>query len=184
MKRFLTAFILVMTILIAGGYFLYKQLVPGIIAGAVVSDSLPGYIPKRIQVKMEAIRKPINKGTEALVVEMHDSNIPLQDVLKTVDNITEEQAYQFLDHLNAAKPTSTNEVFDVAKEHFDTPFDMEVFRQPFNEHFEMNQIRKALVYANLNRKSNDVDMATAKAIFKKILLEKEKEVLKKRSLSD
>jgi hypothetical protein len=30
-------------------------------------------------------------------------------------------------------------------------------------------------YANLNRKTNDVDITTAKAIVKKILLQKEKE---------
>ena len=40
----------------------------------------------------------------------------------------------------------------------------------------MKQIRNAIAYANLNRKSNDVDITTAKAILKKIIIEKEKEL--------
>jgi hypothetical protein len=64
----------------------------------------------------------------------------------------------------------------VAKKHFSSDFDMEVFREPFNRYFEMKQIKKAISYANFNRKTNDVDIVTAKAILKQIILEKEKEV--------
>jgi hypothetical protein len=35
-----------------------------------------------------------------------------------------------------------------------------------------------VVYANINRKSNDVELATAKAILKKIVIEKDKELRK------
>ncbi|MEX2231571.1 MAG: hypothetical protein WD824_05390, partial [Cyclobacteriaceae bacterium] len=167
-------------ILAVGGYFLYRSLMPKIIAEAVVAESLPNYIPKRLKNKVDAIRTPLNKGTEAMLQEMHASEIPLDDVLEAVDDITEEQAYSFLDEMNKRKPASTNEVFDVAKKHFSADFDMEVFREPFNKHFEIDQIKNAIAYANMNRKSNDVDISTAKAIFKKIIVEKEKEVISKR----
>lgn len=180
MKRFLLISALILLFLSIGGYYLYRAVMPEIIAEAVVSDSMPGYIPKRLQPRVEAIRKPINKGTQAMIETMHDSGISLGEVLKAVDNITENQAYAFLDEIDQNHPTSSDEVFDVAKKYFPTDFDAEVFREPFMKHFEMKQIRNAIAYANLNRKSNDVDLPTAKAILKKIIIEKEKEVTGKK----
>jgi hypothetical protein len=170
--------LLIVTLLGIGCYALYRTLMPELIAEAVVAESMPDYIPKRLQTRMEAIRTPINRGTEAMVQKMHDSDISLKEVLAAVDEVTEEQAYAFLDEINQKKPSNTDQVFDLAKKHFVTRFDLEVFRKPFNEHFKMKQISNALAYANMNRKYNDVDMVTAKAILKKIIIEKEKEVAK------
>lgn len=173
---FITLFLV---FLAAAGYYLYRSIMPEIVAEAMVSESLPGYIPKRLQTRVEAIRKPINRGTQAMIERMHDSEIPLQKVLEAVDNITEDEAYAFLDEVNKVNPSSTDEIFDVAKKHFKSDFDPEVFREPFKKHFELKQIRSAIDYANLNRSSNDVDIATAKAILKKIIIEKEREVTAK-----
>ena len=118
--------ILVISLVAAGGYLLYRYLMPKIIARAMVSESLPGYIPKRLQAKIEKIRKPLNKGTEAMLQTMHASNIPVDQLLHAVENITEEQAYAFLDELNETEPTTTDDVFNVAKKHFSTDFDLEV----------------------------------------------------------
>jgi hypothetical protein len=179
MKKILFPIIIMIIVLAVGGYFLYRSLMPKIIAEAVVSESLPGYIPKRLQTKVEAIRAPLNRGTEAMVEKMHESDIALDEVLEAVDNISEEEAYAFLDDLNKRKPSNTDEVFDLAKKHFPTDFDPEVFRAPFNRYFDIRQIKDGIAYANLNRKSNDVDITTAKAILKHIIIEKEKEVISK-----
>lgn len=176
MKRFLLICALILLCVSIGGYYLYRTMMPEIIAEAMVSDSMPEYIPKRLQPRVEAIRRPINKGTQAMIERMHDSEIPLEEVLRAVDDITEDQAYAFLDEIDETGPTSTDEIFDVAKKHFRTDFDTEIFREPFKKHFDMNQIRNGIEYANLNRRSNDIDIATAKAILKKIIIEKEKEV--------
>ena len=176
MKKLITA-VVIIALLGFTGYFAYQWLMPKIIAEAVVSESLPNYIPKRLKTKVDAIRTPINKGTEAIIQKMHASDIPLERVLEAVDNVTEEQAYSFLDEVNKRKPKDTNGFFDIAKKHFSANIEMEIFREPFTKHFEMKQVKEAISYANLNRKSNDVDLATAKAIFKKIIVEKEKEVL-------
>jgi hypothetical protein len=176
MRKIILALV-ILVILAVSSYLLYRSLVPQIIARAVVSDSLPDYIPKRLQMKVEEIRRPLNRGTDAMLRKMHASNISVDQVLKAVDDISEDEAYAFLDEVNATKPANTDELFSVAKKHFSTDFDLEIFREPFNQHFEMKQINNAINYANMNRKSNDVDIATAKAILKKIIVEKEKEVL-------
>lgn len=168
--------IAILAILGVGGYVLYRAVIPGLIAEATASESLSDYIPKRLKARMEAIKNPINKGTEAMIKRMHASGIPLEMILKAIDKVTEEQAYAFLDEVTKTQPVTTDEVFDIAKKHFYTDFDPEVFREPFNEHFEIRQIRNAVTYANQNRKFNDVELSTAKAIVKKILIEKENEM--------
>lgn len=175
MKKLLIP-VLIVAVLGIAGYALYRSVMPELIAGAAVSDSLPSYIPKRLKARIESIRSPINKGTEAMIKQMHASEIPLKKVLQTVDNITEEQAYAFLDEVTRTQPETTDEVFDIAIKYFPAEFDPEVFRKPFNEHFKIKQIRDAVAYANQNRKSNDVELTAAKAILKNILIEKEKEV--------
>ena len=124
MKKIFSTLVII-ALLALGGYFIFRALMPKIIAEAVVAESLPNYIPKRLKNKVEAIRTPLNKGTEAMVQEMHASEIPLDDVLDAVDDITEEQAYSFLDEVNKKHPANPNEVFDVAKKHFSTNFDLE-----------------------------------------------------------
>ena len=168
--------ILVTGVLAVGAYSLYRSLLPEIIADAVVSDSMPSYIPKRLQNQVEQIRKPLNEGTEAVVRKIQQSEIPLSELLDAVDNISERQANAFLDEVNAKRPSTTNEFFDLAKRHFPAGFDPEVLREPFNKHFTMEQIESALKYANINRKTNDVDFQTAKAIVKKILREKQQQL--------
>lgn len=176
MKKTLVAALLVISVLALGGILLYRLVMPGLVAQTLVSESLPGYIPKRLKAKVESIRKPLNNGTQAMLEKMYDADISLDQVLRAVDNISEDEAYAFLDELNTKKPTNTNEVFDLAKKHFSTDFDPEVFREPFNKHIDIKQVKKAVVYANLNRRSNDIDITTAKAIVKQIIIEKEKEL--------
>ncbi len=176
MKKILISSAIMLVLLGTGGYLLYHTYMTDIIARAVVSDSLPPYVPKRLQSRIEAIRKPLNKGTEAMLHKMHDSEIPLDRVLEAVDKTTEEEAYAFLDELNRTEPKNTNQVFDIAKRHFPADFDIEVFREPFNKHFQMKQIRNAIAYANMNRKEKTIDVSTAKEILKKIIIDKDREI--------
>lgn len=169
-------FVIIIVLLAAGAYTLYRTVMPTLVAEAVVSESTPDYIPKRLQTRVESVRKPLNQGTEALLKEMHAAEIPVDKVLTTIDNVTEEDAYAFLDELNREKPSTTDEVFDLAKKHFPTDFDPEVFREPFKRHFTIAQIRKGISLANLNRRSPEIDITTAKAIVKRIIVEKEKEL--------
>ena len=174
MKNLLITIAVIFALLGLAGYVFYRSYMTDIIARAVVSESLPPYVPKRLQRRVEKMKAPLNKGTEAMLKKMHESDIPLERVLTAVDKTTEEQAYAFLDELNASKPATTDEVFDIAKKYFSDDLDIEVFRQPFNEHVTMKQVRTAIAYANSNRKENNVDIATGKAILKKILIEKDK----------
>ncbi len=175
MKKIILSIVIILSIISIGGYFLYRFYITDFIAKTITAESVPAYIPRRMQNKIEEIRIPLNKGTEAMLQNMQASHISMNQVLEIVDNTSEAQAYTLLDELNSIQPKNTNEVFNIAKKHFTADFDLEVFRKPFNDHFDMKQLRKVIAYANLNRRSSEVDFNTAKAIIKKILLQKEKE---------
>ena len=167
--------LVVLALVSFGGYYLYKTYITDMVVQAVTADSLPDYIPKRIQSRIEVIGTPINKGAEAMLQQMHTSRVPMEDMLAVIDATTEEQIYALVDELSTVRPKTTDEVFTIAKKHISTDFDPEVFRKTFNDHITIQQIRKALFYASQNRKTHDLDFSTAKAIAKKILLEKEEE---------
>jgi hypothetical protein len=175
MKKLFIAIVIIGGLVIAVGLYWYKNYFPDMIAEAVVSDQLPPYIPKYIQVKIEEFRKPVNAGAENMVVEMHRQNIPVEKIVETIDKATEQQTYAFLDELNAKGIKNTDQVFDIGKKYFPADYDVEVFREPFKENVDLRTIRKGIHYANVNRRSNDISIPMLKEIAKKILLQKEKD---------
>lgn len=179
MKKVAIAGLVLVTALSVGGYYLYNALFTRAVAYALAADTVPAYVPKRFQARIQAISPPFNKGTEAVLNEMRNSGVSMTEILATIDGITEEDAYKLLDELNQVKPQTTNDVFSISKKHIHTAFDPEIFRQSFNNHVNMKDVEKALLLANKNRRTHDLDFETGKAVLKQILLEKEKEYRKK-----
>jgi uncharacterized protein (DUF433 family) len=161
---------------LAAAYLAYRSQVPDMVAKAVVSDSLPSYIPKRIQSRIQEISTPINEGTQAVILEMQTQGIPTEELMATIDQTSEEDVNRFLDELNSQEPNNIHQVFDIAKKHIQTDFNPEVLRTPFTDHVNMKQVRRMMKYAQDNRKTHDLNFETTKAILKKIILEKEKEL--------
>ena len=167
--------ITILTVAAAGAYVFYKFYMPDLVVDVMTTDDVPDYLPKRIQKRIASLKAPVNRGAEELVREIHKANIPMDKVLTMIDNTTEHEAYTMLDELNLTKPKTTDQVFDIAKKHFQADFDIEVLRKPFNESVNIKMIKKGMQYGNNNRKRKDIDIEMAKAIAKKILIEKEKE---------
>jgi hypothetical protein len=176
MKKVIITSLIIFVALGIMAYGFYQFLFPQMVAHAIVSDDSPPYIPKRILNYIDDFRVPINKSSEDIVREIHRAGIPMKKILSAIDETTEEQAYIILDELNQAHIKNTNQVFDIIKKHFDTGFDAEVFRKPFIENVDMKTVRTGMKYANINRKTKDVDAETARAIIKQVLIRKEKEL--------
>jgi hypothetical protein len=157
-------------------YGFYQFMFPQMVAKAIVSDDSPPYIPKRILNRIDDFRVPINKSSEDIVREIHHAGIPMKKILTAIDETSEEEAYTLLDELNRTPIKNTDQVFDIIKKHFDPGFDAEVFRKPFIENVDMKMVQKGMKYANMNRKTKDVDVETARAIIKQVLIRKEKEL--------
>lgn len=173
MKKAILYSLLLAGLLVAGN-LVYRSEVPNMVAKAVVNDSLPPYIPKRIQSRIQQISIPINEGTEAVILEMQTQGIPTEKLIVAIDQTSEEDVNRFLDELNRVEPDNIHQVFDIVKKHIDTDFDPEILRKAFTNHVNMKQVQKVMKFAQANRKTHDLNFETTKAILKKIIVEKER----------
>jgi ABC-type xylose transport system substrate-binding protein len=155
-------------------YVAYEVYFPQMIAESITSEHI-SLVPDQIEHRFEKIRKPVNDGAGVVVEAMHNSGVTMDQILKAIDEAREEQAYAFLDELNRSEITSPDQVFSMAKKHFPVDFNVEIFRRPFNEKVSIATIRKGVRYANIYKDKEEFDVATAKSIVKRILLEKEEE---------
>jgi hypothetical protein len=172
MKRFFLVIIVLCFLVWVGAYIFYRVYFPDIVARAIVANETPSYIPRRLMNKVDELRTPVNNGANEIIIEMKRNNIPLEDVVEVIERTSEDEAFEFLSELNESKPTTPNEVFDIAKKHITADFDVEIFRKPFVENVNMKSIRKAMSFANTNIRTKDLDIVTGRAIAKQILIEK------------
>lgn len=177
-KRIALSVIVLLLVAGVSGYYLNKRWFANLATGLFVNEQTAALIPSRFHSRIHAIRKPLNKGTEAIVKEMHDSGITIDQLTAVIDKTSEKQAYDLLDEFNRTQPKTTNEVFSLLQDHLVTDFDSEILRKPFNEHLNMKQVKKAVFYLNQNRKTHDVEFATAKEIMKLILVEADRDFRK------
>lgn len=176
MKKIIVVIVALLIVGSIAAYFTYKHYMPNVVAEAIISEDVPDYLPKRVQNKIKSLRSPVNTGAEDVVKKIHQSEIPLKKILEMIDNTHEDQIDNLLQDLNLTPLKSTDQVFDIAKKHLTADFDIEVLRQPFNKNVNLKMIQKGIQYSNTSSKANNINIETAKAIVKKILIEKEKEL--------
>ena len=82
------------------------------IAHAIVSpNELPSYLPEKVKEKVKKVKVPVNQGAEAIITTIQQSQkVTLDQILKAIDNVTEEQAYAMLDTLNNTKIQNTDQL--------------------------------------------------------------------------
>lgn len=178
MKTLLSWFLAIAIVLGLGGLFLYKYYLPGMIGEAVVKDEIPAYVPDYMKSKMVKYKAPLNKGADDVIRQIHQANVPLDQVLGAIDKTDEAQINAMISEIQMSDVQSTDQVFNIAKRHLDPGFDIEVLREPFNKNVNIKMIRKALDESNQNAERT-VDTDMAKAILKNILVQKEHEYNRK-----
>ena len=175
MKKFLIWVIGLIVIFTAGGFIFYRFYLPQIVANAIVDDHTPAYVPQFVEARMKKYKAPLNKGASQVIREIHKSNVSLEQILAAIDNTETREVYAALSEMEQFSPRTTDEVFDIAKKHVQADFDVEVLRKPFNENVDMKMVKRALDYAGARAEEEAMDTEMAKAVFKKLLIQKEKE---------
>jgi hypothetical protein len=175
MKKFLIWVIGLFVVFAAAGLIFYKFYLPGLVADAITEDQTPGYVPRFVEVRMKKYKAPLNKSAGDVIHEIHESNVTLEQVLQAIDRTEPEQVYAALNELSNSKPKTTDEVFDIARKYVNADFDVEILRKPFNENVNMSMVKRAMGYAEGYRNDDTIDPDMAKAVAKKLLIQKEKE---------
>ncbi len=153
---------------------LKKYVLPRYVADLIISEETPQFLPKRLEKKLTTSRKQVNASVDTVLTVMHQKGISMDQILKAIDAVEEDQVYAFLDELNEAPVVSNDQVFTMAKKYFKTEFDPEVFRDVFRKHVSVDMIHKGLAYANKQRENPEIGPETARSIVKQLFVEKEK----------
>lgn len=168
--------ILILSTLTVIGYVLYKQYAPAVIANELLKDTEPAFLPKKITEKIKKVKTQTNQLSKEVITDIHASNITLDQLLKALDEVTESKANLLLDDINRlGEIKSSDQIFDLTKKHFPVDFDVEPLREPFRKKADVHVLQKAVQKANEYRDNKLIDFESAKAIVKRILIEKEKE---------
>ncbi len=175
MKKVLIWVIGLFVVFAAAGFIFYRFYLPGLVAEAIVKDETPAYVPKFVELRMKKYKAPLNKSAGDVIREIHESNVSLEQVLEAIDRTPPRQIYAALDELDNSKPKTTDEVFNIASKYVAADFDIEILRQPFKENVDMSMVKRAMGYAEGHRNDDTIDPEMAKAVAKKLLIQKEKE---------
>lgn len=160
-------------------YVVYKQYAPAIIANELLKETEPIFLPKKITEKIKVVKIQTNQLSTDVIKDIHKSNITLDQILKALDEVTEDEANALLDEINAlGEIKSSDQIFDLTKKRFPVEFDVEPLREPFRKKANVPLLKKALLKANQYRDNDLIDFESAKSIARRILIEKEKEFYK------
>lgn len=176
MKKALIVLLLILIIGCTGFYFIYRSYMPELVVESIVSGKVPSYFPEKVQNRFKKIREPLNTGTTEVIKTLREERIPLEKVTTAIDNTTEAQVNAMIDELSVANPQTKDEFFTIAKKHLPADFNIEIFRESFNEHADVKTLRKVVRSAKRSKDKKAVDFETGKEILKQLLIEKEKQL--------
>src|SRR5690349_3650050 len=117
MKTFISSIIILVVFAVAA-IVCYKIYFPKVVAEAIVSNQEPPtYVPRYIKARINRYKVPVNESAEVIIKRMHESNITIDQLFKTIDETSEEQVYAMVDDLMYSKYSTTDEVFNIITKH-------------------------------------------------------------------
>ncbi|MBX2966263.1 MAG: hypothetical protein KF845_08975 [Cyclobacteriaceae bacterium] len=157
-------------------YIVYKRYAPEIIANELLKETEPAFLPKKVTEKIKEVKVQTNHLSVGIIKDIHKSNITLDQILKSLDEVTEDKADLLLYEINnLGQLKSSDQVFDLIKKHFPADYDIESLREPFRDKADVQKLQTLIQKANEYRNNNLINFESVKAIIKRILIEKEKE---------
>jgi hypothetical protein len=175
MKKLLWVILILAITFCVAGFVFYKLYLPALVADVLTKAETPSYVPAFVQNKIEKYKVPINKGAGDFVTELHRQNVPVQEVINTIDETSEEEIEAALNELKDQDIKTTDEAFDIIVRHVNSEMNLEIFRAPFKRNVEVKTIQKFLSDDDFNTYRESLDPAMVKEVAKKVLLEKEAE---------
>lgn len=180
MKFLKTLFIilLVAAVLIGAGlWYSYKRVIPRMVGRAIVEETDPDVLPEQYVEKIRRVRKPANRAAERIVREIDSLNIPFSAFLRLIDETENETIVETINALKSQEPSTTNEVFNIVKEHVPSKeFDLEILRKPFLKYASMDRYDQGLQYIDNNQVMEQIEEMPFREIVKEVLIQKRAEI--------
>lgn len=183
MKFLKTLFIILLIAVMligAGLWYSYKRVIPRMVGNAIVEETDPAVFPEPYKEKIRRVRKPANHAAEKIVREIDSLNIPFSAFLRLIDETENETIVETITALKSQEPTTTNEVFNIVKEHVPSKeFDLEILRKPFLKYATMDRYDQGLQYIDNNQVIEQIEEMPFREIVKEVLIQKRAEIDRK-----
>jgi hypothetical protein len=176
LKKILVALFVILTIIALTTFYFYKFYLPELVANVVTGQqSTPDFIPEATRKKIEEIKTPVNKGAESFVREIHKAEVPFNQVILTVEGLSEDQASSLVDQVRNLKAQNPDELFDIIKVNVNPDYDIEPLRKSFNQKVNAKTIKTSIAYYEYYRNEKLYDFETVKSILINVLRQKEED---------
>src|SRR5687768_5962256 len=103
MRKFALFLLTLIVIIGVGAFIFYKFYLPDMVAEALIKDETPSYVPVAVKNKLEKFKAPMNKASEDVIAQMHESNLSLDQILKAIDETEEQDVHAALYELNSTE---------------------------------------------------------------------------------
>lgn len=175
MRKLIIGILVALSILCLGAFLFYKVYLPSAIAHIITDAETPSYLPSFAEENLAKYKEPINKGASELVQALHDRNIPVEEVIRALDETTEAEIQAALDELKASDIKTTDQAFDIIASHVKTDLDIERLREPFKQHVNIQTIQRVLNDNDFKQYQDLLNASTIKEVVKEVLIQKEAE---------
>jgi len=170
-----TLIVLILLLIGVVGYRAFtKYYIPKLVVSSLTkNDSTNFLLPKSIKRKINKGKKNVVPLTDSLVYIAHRQNITIEDILREIDKLEEDEVNWFHDELKSRRIKNADELFDFAKSSFNPAFDVESFRPIFKDNFTFSKYQELLEKSSKARENLLYDFDVAKLIAKQLVLDRE-----------
>ncbi|SMG41733.1 hypothetical protein SAMN05661096_02816 [Marivirga sericea] len=173
------------TLLITIGYMGYLYVYPKIVADAIVNKKYASIIPERYKNGFNLITDSINNKVSDVMKISEDKGITIDDLLKAIDEIKEEDVRDALEELYKTDLQSIEQVYSIGRKHIKfQAFDPDLLKDSFLKHVKMHHVERGLKYIKKHDLENQLDVQSGKRIAKQIIIQKQEKIMKKSKVKE
>ena len=139
----LLIFILVLAVVGAVAYAVYRYYLPSKIAESLTSGQKSTLVPEEVQKKVAAFKTKITQGVGNLPPLMDEVNIGYDDLKTMLDRLDPGEVSSALREMSSVTISSAGQAFDIVTKHVHIEgYELERFREMFIRNSDVEEIRK------------------------------------------
>ena len=172
-------------LLISIGYLGYLYVYPKIVADAIVHKKYASVIPERYKDGFNLITDSINYKVSDVMKISEENGITIDDLLKAIDEIREEDVRNALEELYQTDLQSIEQVYNIGRKHIKfQAFNPDLLKDSFLKHVKMHHVERGLKYIKKHDLENQLDVESGKRIAKQIIIQKKEKIMKKSDVKE
>jgi hypothetical protein len=176
-KKILTGLGITLLIAIIGGFYFYKKVVPEMAAKAIVKGEYSPIVPKKIQNKVNAVRKTVNTRIDKAFDITTSNGITIDQLFAAIDQVDKQEVEKTYSLMKEKNVTDPQEAFKIAYANITIEaFDPMILKPVYDEIIKKEHILRGYNIIEKNNLLENLDMQMIRSVAKQILIQKQEEI--------